>query len=161
MATDFDFNHIAERNWRSYDGDPIDIESFIKTYGRERLIFIGTDSQNYTCGQYTKFSTTIIMYDLGHGGIWTMATEKFRYIENLRERLLRETWVSVETALYVNNVIPSADIITIHVDVNADMRFKSGKYRDELVGMVAAQGFDVAVKPDAWASSKVADKFSR
>jgi predicted RNase H-related nuclease YkuK (DUF458 family) len=161
MTSHFDFKHIAERNWKNYDGEPLDIEHFIKTHGRERLIFIGTDSQNFTCGQYTKFSTTIIMYDIGRGGVCTMATEKTRYIDNLRERLLRETWVSVETALYVNEVIPSADIITIHVDVNSDMRFKSGKYRDELVGMVAAQGFDVAVKPDAWASSKVADKFSR
>ena len=155
------FSHVAERPWRNYAGDPTPIQSFLSDWQPTHMLFIGTDSQNVSVGRYTKFSTTVILYQLGRGGRCCLVTEKTRYIENLRERLVQETWLSVETALFVSAIVPPDTGITIHVDVNADPRYKSGRYHDELVGMVVAQGFHAAVKPDAWASSKVADKFSR
>jgi predicted RNase H-related nuclease YkuK (DUF458 family) len=155
------FDHISEKTWRTYDGDEVDLRAFVERYCRNRLVFVGTDSHNYRCGEYTKFSTTVTFYDIGRGGVCTLSTERCRYMPSLRERLMRETWVSVETALFLSSILDEPVDICIHVDVNADVRFKSGRYKDELMGMVVGQGFAVAVKPDAWASSKVADKFSR
>ena len=85
---------------------------------------------------------------------------KGNYINSLREKLLKEAWMSIETALYVNTIIPVASLITIDLDVSSDLKWRSNKYKEELCGMVAAQGFEYACKPNT-CSIKLADKFSK
>lgn len=90
-----------------------------------------------------------------------MAKSKERYAESLRQRLMNETWKSLETSFELQTLLPKNVEIIIHADVNKKKKWKSGQYMEELVGMVVGQGFKVAVKPDAWAAQHVADKFSR
>ena len=146
---------FSEWNWRSYDGKrEVNLDDFVARH-LDDLFFIGTDSQNKrTC----VFTTALIAYKMGLGGSIIIFRQKVPYIESLRQRLLMEAMRSLETAWYIDKNIPDKNLITIHLDVNKNLKFKSGKYKNELVGLITGQGFLACVKPDAWAASGAADK---
>jgi predicted RNase H-related nuclease YkuK (DUF458 family) len=127
----------------------------------EYEVFVGTDSQVHRKIRKVIYATCIILYKKGKGGRVFVAREKERYAESLRQRLMNETWRSLETAFELQKILPKNVEIIIHVDVNKNKKWKSARYLEELVGMVVGQGFKVVVKPDAWAAQHVADKFSR
>jgi len=93
-------------------------------------------------------------------------------VEALSARLTVETQRSIELCRYLEEKLldfsveddraPSDcytnNIVGISIDVNNDDKYKSGRYKDMLVGMVVAYGYECFIKPDAWASSAVADK---
>lgn len=157
MSMQGQYKPFAEWQWRDYYGKRnVDVTEFI-TKHKDRHFFIGTDSQNYSKKPTTVFTTALIAYKLGKGGTIILYKEKVTRMEHLRQRLLMEVMRSVETAWFLDGLIPSSQIIGIHIDVNQSLKFKSGRYKDELVGFVAGQGFKALTKPDAWASSSVAD----
>jgi len=78
-------------------------------------------------------------------------------ISALRQRLMMEAMRSLETAWYLDSLITNKDIISIHLDVNVNLKFKSGQYKNELISLVASQGYSYSIKPDSFAASKVAD----
>lgn len=146
---------FTEWTWRTYDGTQIvDPEIFVKD-NKETQFFIGTDSQIYK--DKTIYTTVIVAYKMGHGGKIILHSDKTENPSSLRHRLLMEAMRSLEAAYFVNNHIPSQSKISVHLDVNQNLKWKSGRYKEELVGLVVAQGFSVATKPNAWASSSVAD----
>ncbi|MFA5312890.1 MAG: ribonuclease H-like YkuK family protein [Methanomassiliicoccales archaeon] len=144
--------------WKTYDGSSsIDIVKFVNDH-RDNHFFIGTDSQNYAKKkQVCVFTSVLIAYKMGKGGIIITHIDKVSRIESLRQRLLMEAMRSLEVGWFLNQHVPSKSIIGIHLDVNASLRFKSGQYKDELVGLIMAQGFNALVKPNSWAASTVAD----
>jgi predicted RNase H-related nuclease YkuK (DUF458 family) len=80
-------------------------------------------------------------------------------IVNLRERLLQETWKSVDLALKMTPIVPGE--LTVHVDANPDEKHMSSAYVKELVGLVVGCGFNALIKPNAWAASHAADHVVR
>jgi uncharacterized protein len=145
--------------WKSYDNTKIvNIDNFVIQHSNAQF-FIGTDSQTEK-GRCT-LTTALIAYHWGKGGSIIIHTQKVPKFNSLRQKLIAEAMRSLETAWYVDPRIPEESKIVIHVDVNKNIQWASGQYRDELVGMVMAQGFDLSIKPDAWGSSKVADKRCR
>jgi predicted RNase H-related nuclease YkuK (DUF458 family) len=154
------YRPFSEWKWRNYDGDKvITIQDFIDSHkGCE--FYIGTDSQNHakSAKRCCIFTTVLVAYQRGRGGAILMHTDKAEFIDSLRQRLLIETMRSVETAWFVNDKIPASDLISIHLDVNENIKWESTKYKEELVGLVVAQGFKCTVKPDSWASTHCADK---
>ena len=143
-------------DWRTYsEHKKADLNEFIKIHSEKGARFyVGTDSQQKSS---CVFTTALIAYTMGHGGSIITHSDKLPLIDNLRERLLMEAMRSLEVGWHLNSMISPEDIITIHVDVNENIKFKSGKYKDELVGLVMAQGFEVSHKPHSWAASSVAD----
>ena len=77
----------------------------------------------------------------------------------LRRRLVDEVQRSVDLALAVE--AETGLKATVHVDVNPSEVHKSGRYAKQLSNYVKGCGFEVEIKPDAWASSGVADKHSK
>jgi len=143
--------------WRNYDGHKsIDPEIYIKEH-KEDLFFIGTDSQNYSKKQRCVFTTVLIAYKMHKGGSVITHRHVVPFMNHLRQRLLMEAMLSLEVAWFLDKRIPRDSIVGIHLDVNRNLKFKSGLYKDELVGLVMAQGFRALVKPDSWAASSVAD----
>ena len=144
--------------WRNYDGTKdISLLDFIKQHDNH-IFFIGTDSQNYVKGNKCTFTTVLVAYKLRHGGSVITHTDKVSCIKALRQRLLLEAMRSLETAWYLNSYIPKDQQITIHLDVNSNLKYESSRYKEELVGLVVAQGFKCLVKPDSFAASSVADR---
>ena len=147
---------FSEWNWRSYDGKrEVNLDDFVARH-LDDLFFIGTDSQTEK-GKCT-LTTALIAYRWGTGGSIIIHTQRVPSFASLRQKLIAEAMRSLETAWYVNPKIPNENVLVIHVDVNSSLKWKSGQYRDELVGMIMAQGFDCKCKPDAWAASSVSDR---
>jgi len=148
---------FAEWKWRSYDGrKSIDVSKYVEDHKTD-LFFIGTDSQNYSKKQMCSFTTVLIAYTMRKGGRIITHKHKVPYMDSLRQRLLMEAMLSLEVAWYLDQNVPKESIVGIHLDVNRSLKYKSGRYKDELVGLVMAQGFNCLIKPDAWAASTVAD----
>lgn len=117
-------------------------------------IHIGTDSQQ--SGQWTEFVTVIVLLDKGKGGKVFWTRERVPRIKSLRERLMKEVWLSLGTAMELLEFV-KAEKLQIHVDANPNMAFKSSQVVKEATAMVLSQGLNVLTKPHAWAAMHVAD----
>ena len=154
--------------WKSYDEKRVrGLDEFIER-NKDTQFYVGTDS--HQDAMKCKFTTVLIGYRLGKGGDIILHSDRTEIYSSLRQRLLMEAMRSLELAWYLDSKIPSSTFMAIHLDVNDNIIWKSGKYKDELVGMVMAQGFvsgrdkfsksnrRVYWKTDAWAANSVADK---
>jgi predicted RNase H-related nuclease YkuK (DUF458 family) len=150
---------MIERTWKTMVGKKtVDLKSEIRALMAEspdRELIIGTDSQN--AGNITEYITVVIILRPGKGGRCFFCRERVPRIKSLRERLMKEVWMSVELGLELNGEVPEAQKLTIHIDANPDVQYKSSDVVQEMVGLVLGQGFGAVVKPDAWAASHAAD----
>jgi predicted RNase H-related nuclease YkuK (DUF458 family) len=128
---------------------------------KEYQIVVGTDSQPHN-GMGVDFVTAIVVHRVGTGGVyfWKRIVHKKHYV--LRQRMYEEATMSLETAetmlaLMANDGFTKYDV-EIHVDIGSH-----GDTRDmiaEIVGMVVGSGYAVKTKPDSYAASKVADRYT-
>lgn len=171
----YSFDPVREWVWREYEGrsqvDPIE---FISTH-RDRLFFVGTDSQSYAKSRTCVFTSVIIAYDYdkeagtGHGATVIRYTDKRAIVpkEALSAKLTVETQRSIEICKMVEEqLIELSDndndymgnLVGVSIDCNYDeLKGKSGRYKDMLVGMVVAYGWKAFIKPDSFAATTVAD----
>ena len=138
-----------------------DIREFVSAAVREgdRLVHIGTDSLQGR--RQTQFVTVLVILEPGKGGRVAYQRQLVPRIASLRERLLKEVWLSVTLALEINDVLPASAGLTVHIDANPVVTHRSSQYVQELVGMVVGQGFKAAIKPEAWAATHTADYIVR
>lgn len=126
-----------------------------------RLI-IGTDSQ--TTAAHTHFVTAIVVHRVGRGGRYFVLHRFQPPTSSLRQKLLLETSQSLEVTIAIKELLLRRQALSsfeleIHVDAG-----NAGATREllrDLVGMVMVNGFQAKVKPDSFAASKVADKYTR
>lgn len=149
---------MIEKKWKTIDGKPVtDILSLIKetlaTGTRE--IHIGSDSQQ--SGQFTEYVSVIVLLEKGKGGRAFYSQERVTRVKSLRERLLKEVWMSVNLGLELNAHMGEDTGLTVHVDANPNLKFRSSDHVKELTAMVVSQGFKTLLKPDSWAASHLAD----
>ena len=152
-------NHLTSDNWISLGGKPIsDIRNRIqKRFDADRFTFhVGTDSKFYA--DHTIITTTICFRENSQGALVAYQRNKINNFNNITERLLHETIVSLEAAQVVQEItgIPP----TIHADVNSKDTALSYKMLNVIMSMVQGMGFPIKVKPDAWAAD-IADMFTR
>lgn len=150
--------HVLELKWKTIEGKPVDdvvgtVRSLIAEGGVE--IHIGTDSQQ--ARKQTAFVTILVVLNKGKGGRAFYVEEFTPRVRSLRERLLREVWLSVNLGLELNAMVPETAGLTVHVDANPNLKFKSSDYVKELTALVVSQGFKTLLKPDSWAASHAAD----
>lgn len=148
---------MLEKVWKTIDGETVDVTAVLTAIanGPERQLHIGSDSQQN--GRFTEMVTVIAVLDPSKGGRAFYTTEKLPRIKHLRERLMREVWASVTAGLQVSGIIPQSWEMTVHIDANPNVRFKSSSYVKELTAMVVSQGFKAILKPEAWCASHAAD----
>ncbi len=148
--------------WRTLKDDRIDdLTAFVRTAseGGDRTVHIGTDSLQR--GRLTQFVTVLAILTPGKGGRAAYRREVRPRIESLRERLLREVWLSVSLGLELSRVVPAGIEMQIHIDANPVLKHRSSRYVQELVGMVVSQGFRAVIKPESWAATHTADRVVR
>lgn len=130
-------------------------------------LVIGTDSQNF---DNTKMVVVIALHHIGHGGIFFYNTFYVGRITNVGQKLYYETQISLECAQLLINALESVkaekgfdyeNLLHIGIHVDAGLRGPSCKVIPEIVGWVTSCGYDVVVKPDSYAASSVANKFSK
>jgi predicted RNase H-related nuclease YkuK (DUF458 family) len=181
MSIQNQYPPFEEWAWKSFSNlnKKIDLENFIQVnYGRGRVFHVGTDSQVHN--NKTVFATALVAHNNRLGG--EIAIHKFKDrtpYPSLRPRLIMEAMRTLEVAWYLDQKLPQDGKIRLHVDVNNDLKFKSGQYKEQLVGMIMGQGYVsyrdiendhkevsdfqrvVFWKPDSWAAMKVADKHTK
>ena len=152
-------DHLTSHNWVSLGGKPIDdIRTRIqKRFDADRFTFhVGTDSKSYT--DHTIITTTICFREQKHGALVAYQRNKINNFNNITERLLHETIVSLEAAKMVQEITGTPP--TIHADVNPDEQNLSNRVTDAIMGMVKGMGYQVLIKPEAWAAD-IADMYTR
>jgi len=149
----------GDKTWKTVSGILVpDIRQYVADASADgRAIHIGTDSLQ--CGRNTQFVTVVAVLTPHRGGRAAYTRVTVPRMTSLRERLLREVWLSVALGIELNDIVKGD--LTIHIDANPVERHLSSKYLQELVGLVVGQGFQVKVKPEAWASSHAADHIVR
>lgn len=121
---------------------------------------LGTDSQ--INGQTVSFATAICLPGHGQGGRFFFNKQKLprAMFKELRTRLQQEVQFSLETATELMNL--GIDDMEIHIDVSPSMsRHGSAKAAEMLRKYVQAYGIEYKIKPEAWASGSVADRYVR
>ncbi len=152
-------DHLTTSNWISLGGAPIsDIRDRIrKRFDTGLFTFhVGTDSKSYI--DHTIMTTTICFRENGRGALVAYQRNKIDKFNNITERLLHETIVSLEAAAMVQDITGKPP--TIHADVNTEESTLSYRMLNVIMGMVQGMGFPIKVKPDAWAAD-IADMFTR
>jgi predicted RNase H-related nuclease YkuK (DUF458 family) len=127
------------------------------------LIVIGSDSHARTTNNHPgiDFVTAIVVHREGRGGRYFWRKEKSDMAPVLRDKIYKETQMSLDTAqklvpMLREAISPAKYDFEIHIDVGP-----MGPTRDmikEVVGMVQGNGFKAKIKPDSWVASSVADK---
>jgi uncharacterized protein len=127
---------------------------------RKYSIVVGSDSYPSNSVEYV---TAIVIHKEGRGGryFWKKEHQPGK-TPTLRNRIYQETTHSISTA---QALIKKLDIkklsgydFAIHIDVG-----NTGSTRSmitEVVGMVKGNGFEAKTKPNSYAASTVADKYT-
>lgn len=140
----------------------IDFIAELKRLNKEGLdVYIGTDSQ--VIGPKTSVVTCICLYKSG------IAKNSIFYIKEkldtnkyptLRSRMILEAYRSLEVALEVDPLIDGQ--LTVHLDIGSDLKKnKTARFQKELQILFKSQGFGCEIKPNSWASSCIADRFTK
>lgn len=123
-------------------------------------LIIGTDSQ---VREETCFVTAVVIHYVGKGARYYYTKEYHRRIDSLRQRIFYETSFSLEVAGRFAKKLSHDGHDDLNMEIHLDIG-PNGETKDlirEIVGMVAGNGFEAVIKPDASGASKVADKYTK
>ncbi|MBO4844835.1 MAG: hypothetical protein J5525_00795 [Lachnospiraceae bacterium] len=139
----------------------------VKGFDSPIQIIVGTDSQNHS---NTKIVTVIAIVCEGHSGIYFYEISHVSKINDIRQKLFKETTLSLKTADTVLEIIENDPIygelydnstFTIHVDAGKTDRSKTSELIPSIVGWIKSVGYECEVKPDSFVSSTIADRLSK
>jgi hypothetical protein len=156
---------LKKNTIRNFDNGAVLYNDFIKemkSLNEEGLdVYIGSDSQ--VIKEKISIVTCICFYKQG------INKTKIFYIKKripkkryptLRSRMLFEAYTSLEASLEVDPYIDGR--LTVHLDIGSDpIKCKTAKFEKELKMLIKSQGFGCEIKPDSWASSSIADRFTK
>jgi uncharacterized protein len=138
-----------------------EIKRYIKEQPeRHYSIVVGTDSYPSNSVDYV---TAVVVHRKGRGGryFWRKKHQTGK-TPTLRNRIYEETMCSIGTAQKLLKTLGQEALakydLEIHIDVGS-----SGPTREmitEVVGMVKGNGFTARTKPEAYAASTVADRYT-
>ncbi len=152
------------KNALGTDYNPEDIAGaiieFMKADGeRSYTVTIGTDSELYGKTN-ADFVTAIVVHRVGNGARYFWRRLKIRDLHTMRDRILQEVMISLETAKIVLARLRGLGApefkFEIHIDVGENG--ESRKMIQELVGIIRANDFEAKTKPESYAASSVADR---
>lgn len=150
---------LDDRNWYTLDGDLVNIKDALakETEDPEKVVIIGTDSQRFD--KREDFVTVIVVRKPMKGARVFYTREKDPKYYNLRDKLIKEAMLSIQTAWAISPILPEhTKLAALHADVNTDIKKgQSAKFEAEICGMIRGQGFQVVTKPDGWAAQHVAE----
>ena len=155
-------NKLTRTSWKSPSSHETvllkDIVKRIKS-NPSLIVHIGTDShrrKGFNDNSHI-FATVICLYEPGKG-----ATYFFKRIvdstiyKSLNQRMMAEASLSIDTSLKLMENINISRIV-VHSDTNSDSRYASFKSTEAIRSWVMSIGCKFRCKPNAWASSSVAD----
>lgn len=140
--------------------------NYLVSQNYDHQVIIGTDSQ--PVGNKTVVVIAIcILSDLeGFQRTFYYGKKRVEKFKDLYSRISYETQMSIDTANLLRDYTSSMNNnlnISIHLDVSSDKsKTKTSKYSNGLINLVKAYDYpNVEVKPNSWAASSVADKYTK
>jgi len=130
-------------------------------------VIVGCDSSS---GKSPSFPLVIVVLRKGNGGRFFFKKIHFknRVFHHLRERILQEVFLSCELALLLRENLEkeikkidhpfSWEFKYIHTDIS-----ETGLTKDmirEVVALIKSNGFEAKIKPESFAASVVADRYT-
>lgn len=126
-------------------------------------IIVGCDSSS---SEEPHFPLAIVVLRRGQGGRFFLKKINYnnRKFYNWKQRILEEVLLSCELALFLKEKLAerlnprSYQFRYIHADVG-----ENGQTRDmikEVTGLIRGNGFEPKIKPESFAASVVADRYS-
>ena len=156
---------LKENTIRSFCGEEIKFNDFVKEIKKASNdgfgAYVGTDSQQIK----NKISvvTCVCLYKKGKSASKIFYVKERilgKRLPTLRSRMLHEAYKSVEAAIEIDPWFDGP--LTVHLDIGSNpLKCKTAKFGKELKILVKSQGFGCEIKPDSWASSAVADRFTK
>lgn len=133
--------------------------SFLTQKNFKYRIIVGCDSQKVKKDSY-DFVVAIAIHRIGFGGIYFWQRLVINKKMSLKERMYQESIMSLESAEDIFSFLRNNGIAKYNIEIHVDIG-RNGETREminEIVGMVRSNGYQVMIKPDSFAASKVADR---
>ena len=132
----------------------------------EYNVMIGTDSQNF---DRTKVVLVIAIHHVGHGGVFFYEIQHVQRITNVGQKLLYETDLSLGLASKLVAELEKLKSsgfnyekhINIGIHVDAGENGPSKQVIPEIIGWINSFGYKAIVKPNSYAASSIANKYSK
>lgn len=148
------------------------IKDFISNFpDAEYEVTIGTDSQNFN---KTKIVKVIAVHKIGGGGIFFYDIVYLPLIKELRRKLVTETQMSIDLANAFIDELEKEFDRSLWDYTNYNLRFqlhcdigyngKTSALIPEITGWVKAavpDEFEPIIKPESFAASSIANKYSK
>lgn len=135
------------------------IEFMAADENRHYKIIVGSDSQQFN-GSFADFVTAIVIHRVGNGGRYFWRRVGSGRFHTLRDRIIQEALFSIDVAKELLGLLENSTAngfgFEIHVDIGVAGETKA--IIQEVTGMVRANNFEVRIKPESFAASKVADR---
>lgn len=152
------------KNFRTASGQKLteeqlllEIEEFLKQDNRfDYKILVGSDSE--VKEKSVDFVTAIVIHRVGQGARYFWKRIVLPSFSNLQDRLWQEVMLSLEISQKLLAKLIDKNLryhFEVHLDVGENGKSKS--VVKEVISLVRSYGFDVKVKPDSYAASKIAD----
>ncbi|KGP92221.1 hypothetical protein N780_01295 [Pontibacillus chungwhensis BH030062] len=149
------------------------IESFIaQDPANQYRLSIGTDSHVHK--SHTRFITAIHIHRIGKGAWGALRNHTVsRKIMSLKEKISIETWLSQEVAFHFTPeyLAGLGQLLAPYEKEGASLQFEihldigtKGRSKDLIKDMterIDAMGIDVKIKPDAYAASSYANRYTK
>ncbi len=129
---------------------------------RYKLI-VGTDS--HPRSQDVIFVSAIVIYRVGRGGRFFYHKENDGLNVSMKQRIFYEVSRSLDVASKLTAVFAEDRELTetldieIHVDVGE--KGPTNEIIREVIGMVVGNGYEALIKPESYAASSVADRYTK
>jgi len=121
-------------------------------------ILVGTDSE-YFLKSKADFVSVIVVHRIGEGARYFWRREIVSRKFSFRERLWQEAILSLNVSQELLKVFTNLNLnlkLEIHLDLGVDG--KSSSSLKEIINLVRSYGFEIKIKPQSYAASKIADR---
>ncbi len=123
-------------------------------------VIIGTDSQ--TNSEETIFVTAIIVQRVGKGALFFTTRKRHHSIKDLRSRIYTETEYSLNCVeMLKENFFEMMEDVPLEIHLDIGRKGETRMLIQEVVGWVTAVGYTAKIKPEAYAASAVADRYTK
>jgi predicted RNase H-related nuclease YkuK (DUF458 family) len=135
-----------------------EIESFILADERfPYKILVGTDSEYYD--HQIDFVSVIVVHRVGYGARYFWRRQVFNSKFGLHQRLWQEALLSLNIGQELLKILTHKKLnfqFELHLDLGTIG--KSSSSLKEIINLVRGYGFEVKIKPESYAASKIADR---
>lgn len=134
------------------------IRTVIENSSDDTAIYVGCDSKRKK-KKLIYVTTIVVHHDSNRGATVFVKKDVERYI-GVYPKLQGEIYKAAEVATIIKDMVGTKKF-EVHLDFNVNIKYQSNKLIPEATGAILGYvGIEPKFKPDAWAASTCADKYT-